>query len=62
MDTLDLLLFGLRDTAPYSWEARKLMEDNLKVVLATFSTLSWIFFMSITERYIQARPHIELQT
>ncbi len=42
---------------------QKLMGDNLKVVLAKFSTLNLgCFIMYANERHIQARPGLELKT
>jgi hypothetical protein len=42
--------------------ARKLMGENLEVVRAEFSTLSWaVFDVSIIIRHRQACPHLELK-
>jgi hypothetical protein len=43
--------------------ARKLTGENLKVVWAKFSTLSWaVFIMSAIARYGSTRNHLKLKT
>ncbi len=51
------------DKGNHSHGARKRTGENLKVVWAEFSTLSLaVLVMSVTARYRQACPHLNLKT
>ncbi len=55
-------LCGMNQILMFSRGARKLMGENLKVVLDEFSTLSWaVLYNAYTSWPIQTRPSLELK-
>jgi hypothetical protein len=51
------------DTDDCSWGGRKQTGENLSVICAEFSSLSWtVFVMSVIKWYAPACPRLELKT